>query len=39
MAKTTYQEAAMQYAKSYLDRLLDMEDIMGKRLEELRVKS
>ena len=33
MAKTKYQSAALDYAKDYLDRLLDMEDYVGRRLE------
>ena len=34
MAKTIYQESAMEYAKAYLERLLDLEDLVGQRVEE-----
>jgi len=34
MEKTEYQSAALEYAKNYLDRLLDMEDNVGRRLEK-----
>lgn len=34
MAKTKYQESAMEYAKDYLERLLDMEDILGHNVNE-----
>ena len=34
MAKTIYQESAMEYAKVYLERLLDLEDLVGQRVEE-----
>ena len=33
MAKTKYQQAAMKYAKEYLDKLLDLEDYMGHKLD------
>lgn len=34
MAKTKYQESAMAYAKNYLERLLDMEDMLGHNVNE-----
>lgn len=34
MAKTIYQESAMEYAKAYLEQLLDLEDYVGQRVEE-----
>ena len=34
MAKTIYQESAMEYAKEYLDRLLDLENFVDLRVEE-----
>ncbi|MBR1447943.1 MAG: hypothetical protein IJ588_04230 [Prevotella sp.] len=34
MAKTKYQESAMEYAKDYLERLLDMEDMLGNNVNE-----
>lgn len=34
MTKTKYQESAMSYAKDYLDRLLDMEDMLGHNVSE-----
>ena len=34
MAKTKYQEAAMEYAKDYLERLLKMEDMVGRNVEK-----
>ena len=34
MAKTKYQEAAMEYAKNYLERLLKMEDLVGRNVEK-----
>ena len=34
MAKTIYQESAMEYAQAYLERLLDLEDLVGQRVEE-----
>ena len=34
MAKTIYQESAMEYAKAYLERLLDLEDFVGQQVEE-----
>ena len=34
MAKTIYQESAMEYAKAYLERLLDLEDFVDQRGEE-----
>ena len=34
MAKTIYQESAMEYAKAYLERLLDLENFVGQRVEE-----
>lgn len=34
MAKTKYQDSAMAYAKDYLDRLLDMEDMLGHNVSE-----
>ena len=34
MAKTIYQESAMEYAKEYLERLLDLEDYVGQKVEE-----
>ncbi|MBQ9666933.1 MAG: hypothetical protein IJV33_10750 [Bacteroidaceae bacterium] len=34
MTKTKYQESAMKYAKEYLERLLDMEDVVGRNVEK-----
>ncbi len=34
MAKTIYQESAMEYAKEYLDRLLDLENFVDLHVEE-----
>jgi len=34
MAKTDYQEAAMNYAMDYLDRLLEMEGVVGNHVEK-----
>lgn len=34
MAKTIYQESAMEYAKEYLDRLLDLENFVDLRVEK-----
>jgi intein-encoded DNA endonuclease-like protein len=34
MAKSNYQESAMEYAKEYLERLLDLEDYVGQKVEE-----
>jgi len=34
MAKTEYQEAAMNYAMDYLDRLLKMEGVVGSHVEK-----
>lgn len=33
MPKTKYQDAAMNYAKDYLDKLLDLEDYVGHKLD------
>lgn len=34
MAKTKYQEAAMEYAKEYLSKMLELESVVGKNVEE-----
>jgi len=34
MAQTKYQSAALEYAKYYLDRIFEMEDYMGQKLEK-----
>jgi len=34
MAKTKYQESVMDFAKDYLDMLLDIESYVGRRLEQ-----
>ena len=34
MAKTIYQESAMEYAKEYLERLLSLEDFVGQKVED-----
>jgi len=34
MAKTKYQEAATDYAKNYLDTLLELEDYLGRNVEK-----
>lgn len=34
MAKSNYQESAMEYAKEYLERLLDFEDYVSQKVEE-----
>ncbi|MBQ9677090.1 MAG: hypothetical protein IJV44_03030 [Prevotella sp.] len=34
MAKTKYQDAAMRYAEDYLERLLKMEDLVGRNVEK-----
>jgi len=34
MAKTKYQEAATEYAKNYLDTLLELEDYLGRNVEK-----
>ena len=34
MAKSNYQESAMEYAKEYLDRLLDLENFVDLHVEE-----
>lgn len=34
MAKTKYQESVMDFAKDYLDMLLDIESYVGHRLEQ-----
>jgi len=34
MTKTKYQESAMKYAKDYLERLLQMEDMVGRNVEK-----
>lgn len=34
MAKTDYQDTAMNYVDDYLERLLRMESIMGSRLDQ-----
>ncbi|MBP3776119.1 MAG: hypothetical protein IJ069_05565 [Prevotella sp.] len=34
MTKTKYQESAMEYAKDYLERLLQMEDMVGRNVEK-----
>lgn len=34
MVKSNYQESAMEYAKEYLERLLDLEDYVGQKVEE-----
>ena len=34
MGKTKYQEAAMEYAKDYLERLLKIEDMVGRNVEK-----
>ncbi|MBO4892732.1 MAG: hypothetical protein J5502_08985 [Prevotella sp.] len=34
MAKTIYQESAMEYAKEYLEQLFSLEDLLGQKVEE-----
>lgn len=34
MAKTKYQEAAMEYAREYLSKVLELETVVGKNVEE-----
>lgn len=34
MAKTKYQEAAMEYAKEYLSKMLELESVVGRNVEE-----
>ena len=34
MAKTQYQEAAMEYAKEYLSKMLELESVVGRNVEE-----
>ena len=34
MAKTKYQEAAMEYAQEYLSKVLELETVVGKNMEE-----